>query len=283
MTTERWYKKGRALLDEIDSTQVTPQSLAIWFLGQDSYVLKAAGQIIYIDPFFSPYLDEKGNSKREFEPPFAPGDIAHAHWVLCTHNHIDHLDPATLVPMAKSSPQAQFVVPAPHVSVLTSAGIDSRRIIGARASQKIGLKDSTSTVIPLPSAHEVYQTGANGDHLFLGYVVTLSGVTLYHSGDAVEVPDTIAQLKPHVIDVACLPINGADWKRRNRDIIGNMNAREAADVAVGCNADMVIPMHYDLFARNGENPATFVDYIHRAYPNQKYKIMVPGERFIYMK
>jgi L-ascorbate metabolism protein UlaG (beta-lactamase superfamily) len=62
-----------------------------------------------------------------------------------------------------------------------------------------------------------------------------------------------------------------------------MNARDAANVAAECGADLMIPMHWDLFARNGENPAIFVDCMTRLYPNRKYKVMVPGERMICLK
>ena len=103
------------------------------------------------------------------------------------------------------------------------------------------------------------------------------------SGDMVETKQTVSDLTPFGIDIALLPINGADWKRRKRNCIGNMNALDAATVSAECGVDMVIPMHYDLFASNSENPAILAEYMCRNFPCRKFHIMAPGERFVYMK
>src|SRR5690606_41374058 len=80
-----------------------------------------------------------------------------------------------------------------------------------------------------------------------------------------------------------LPINVQDYFRTSRWIVGNMNYRDAVDFGVTIGADMILPVHYDMFANNRENPGYFVDYIFHQYPNQKFHMMVPGERFIYYK
>lgn len=278
---ERWHKKGAELIDEMDRTVVPRNALAVWFLGQASIAVKGGGKIIYVDPFFSHYPDEKGISKRDYPPPFAPDEVKHADWVFCTHDHVDHLDPATLGPLSASSVRARFVVPAPLTGALERIGIDQSRIVPARAGVRLELDGAG--VVPVAAAHEEYRTDAHGDHLCLGYAMTLNNVTLYHAGDAVETRELVDTLRPLRIDIACLPINGADWKRRRRGTIGNMNARDAANIGAECGADLVIPLHWDLFSRNSENPAIFADYMTRLYPNRKYKIMVPGERMVYLR
>lgn len=65
-------------------------------------------------------------------------------------------------------------------------------------------------------------------------------------------------------------------------IKGNLNYREAADVVQAIGADLFLPMHHDLFPFNSENPAYLVDYLHKEMPGQKYKVMMPGERLLYM-
>jgi len=276
-----WYKDGENLIDEIEKTSLPENFVAIWSLGQASIVVKFTDIIFYFDPFLSDITDKKGISRRQFPPPFGAEQIKHANWVLCSHNHIDHMDLETLKLIALNSPKAYFVVPLPHIRILEDIGIDYSRIIGARAWKTI--ESPAFSITPLPSAHESYDTDENGNYLCLGYILNLSGITLYHAGDTVETEDFTDMLKRFKIDIAFLPINGADWKRRKRGTIGNMNAREAADVAVESNIDLVIPIHFDLFSGNSENPAYFVDYIVRTYPFQKFHIMRAGERFIYMK
>ncbi len=74
-----------------------------------------------------------------------------------------------------------------------------------------------------------------------------------------------------------VPINGHDWKRYCADLVGNMSYREALDLCDHVGTELVVPMHYDLFDNNTENPAFFVDYLYREYPQQKFKMFIPGE------
>jgi len=143
--------------------------------------------------------------------------------------------------------------------------------------------DGQAFVIPVRAAHETFSTDVNGDYECLGYIIRLPGGTVYHSGDTIEWESMTDELGRYPVDIACLPINGSDWKRKKADIIGNLNAREAADVSDAISADLLIPLHYDVFAHNGENPAYLADYMWHTYPAGKYHIMAPGERLIYMK
>jgi L-ascorbate metabolism protein UlaG (beta-lactamase superfamily) len=68
------------------------------------------------------------------------------------------------------------------------------------------------------------------------------------------------------IDVGLLPINGRDPEREARDIVGNLSEREAGWLARAADFDLLIPMHYDLFARNRGYPARLVDSVERDHP-----------------
>ncbi|WP_068775258.1 MBL fold metallo-hydrolase [Paenibacillus sp. FJAT-26967] len=273
-------KRGERLIRQIDRTFVPENTLALWHLGQESMVFKGSGMIAYIDPYLSNAIDEQfGNSPRNFETPISPELIGHADLVLITHDHPDHLDPVTVRAMAIASPHATWICPAPVVPQLAELGIVPDALIGARAGDMIDFRDMRIT--PIASKHEEFETDENGDHKFLGYVIELNGVKLYHAGDTIGYEGLVEALRPHRIDIACMPINGRDWKRYQDNLMGNMNFREAADLGVAIGADLLIPMHYDLFAFNTENPSYFVDYIHHTYPHQKFKLFVPGERLIY--
>ena len=80
-----------------------------------------------------------------------------------------------------------------------------------------------------------------------------------------------------------VPINGRGYYKLKDDIIGNMTIEEAVILAKECNADMLVPMHYDLYSVNCVNPAHFVDHLYTNNPTQKFHMFVPGERFIYSK
>ena len=72
--------------DEILTTRLPAGAVALWWLGQAGFALRSDTLTIYLDPFFS-----KGHD-RLVAPPMTPEASPPADFVLCTHEHIDHLD-----------------------------------------------------------------------------------------------------------------------------------------------------------------------------------------------
>src|SRR5947207_12725733 len=93
---------------------------------------------------------------------------------------------------------------------------------------------------------------------FLGYVVSAGGVRVYHAGDTVVFDGLVDRLRELRVDLALLPINGRDAEREAAGIVGNIDAREAAQLAEEIGADAAVPLHWDMFAWNPGDPAEFV-------------------------
>jgi len=280
------YKDGQALVDELRESDVAPQGVAVWHLGQVAVAVKgpADAGVVVVDPYLTYEIEARDPTTefvREFRPPLEPSGLVGATAVLVTHNHGDHLDLATLRPLHDASPETVFVVPAPHVALLADAGIAPERVRAARDGERLDL--GGFVVEPVAEAHTAYETDARGDHLYLGYLITVDGVRLYHAGDAVAETRLLERVKAFKPDIAFLPINGADYARTSRGIVGNMSGREAVDFAVAVGADLLVPTHYDLFPNNRDNPAVVVDYLFRTYRAQKFHMMAPGERLLYVK
>jgi L-ascorbate metabolism protein UlaG (beta-lactamase superfamily) len=108
---------------------------------------------------------------------------------------------------------------------------------------------------------------------FLGYVVELGGVRVYHAGDTIHYDGMEDRLRELAIDVAMLPINGRDPEREAKDIVGNLNEREAAWLAHEIGAEVLLPMHHDLFARNRGYPAHVVEFVER--DRRDVEVLVP--------
>ena len=311
MAISGWYKSGKELIEEMKGTQVPGGMLAIWYLGQAGIVVKAAEGTFVIDP----YLGHPEPDVRRFAAPFAPEELDFLDAVLCTHNHSDHLDPYTLKGIAAVSPETKFIVPRPWTNVVEDIGVRAENILGAAVGEIIRMESraanapnrivgatteksihtdsapaveemaaSSGMVIhPVPAAHEELTKDENGDYENLGYVLAFGAASVYHAGDTVEWETMTEELRQYPIDVACLPINGSDWKRKRANIIGNLNSREAANVAEEIGADLMIPLHYDLFPHNGEDPGNLADYMFREHAGHKYHFMAPGERFWYSR
>ena len=276
---------GSALLHQIDRLPGPPDALAVWFLGQAGLILKGADTVVYIDPYLTgeanPADAPPAPSRRMFPPPLAPESVTNADVVLLTHDHLDHTDAATVGPLAKASPQAVFVGSSWSRAILKAAGVSDDRVRPAPVGEPLTF--GALTVTPIPAAHYDLERDGAGHHRYLGYLVSLNGVTLYHSGDTILVPELLDALERQRVDIAALPVNGRDYWRDQRNIVGNLYPQEAANVVATIGADVFIPLHNDLFAGNRLSPAMLAEDMDRRYPRQKYHWLQPGELFFYAR
>ncbi|MEH7414446.1 MBL fold metallo-hydrolase [Neobacillus drentensis] len=278
------YKSGEELMNEVRKTKIYGESVSFWNLGQAGILLKGTEDdgLLCIDPYLSKSIEErdpKTEFKRAFPPVVSPAKLRDLAGVLVTHGHDDHLDLASIKEIARVS-DSVFAIPAPHIS-LVQEHVENKYIHAAHHGESFSIKGFKIT--PIPAAHTEYETDSFGNHQFLGYFIEVNGIRLFHSGDTVVTPELIEKVKDFRPHIAFLPINGGDYFRTSRGIVGNMSFREAADFSVTVGTDLIVPIHFDMFPNNRENPAYFVDYLYHQYPNQKFHMMVPGERFIYHK
>ena len=278
------WLSGQDLLDEIAHTCTQPGSLAFWHIGQSGFFVKGGDTTMLFDPYLKP------SDRRTFAPPVSPAQITAVDYVLCTHAHGDHLDEFAVEGIARAAPGARFVVPPAAVQQMAELGIAPERILAAAVDEETTLGPLTMRAVPAahgdqstPVAEYVWEPHPERGYRFLGFVVDLNGVRVYHAGDTTIFPGMVDRLKPLGIDVALLPINGRDWFREQRGVIGNMDYREAADLGHAIGADIIVPMHYDMFAGNPGSPGLFVDYCAATYPGQGFHIPIRAKRWLHLK
>ena len=89
--------------------------------------------------------------------------------------------------------------------------------------------------------------------------------------------ERLRALRPHL---ALLPINGRDFFREtDRNIVGNMDFREAARLATDISVQLLIPMHWELFAHNRGFPGHLVGFVADNFPELSVLIMGRGTSF----
>ena len=284
---KRWYKSGKLLIEEIAGTDPAADTVHIWYMGQHGFALSLAGQVFCIDVILNPLRGKDGKDRRNYPPPFEPGETLRLDYYICTHNHGDHLNLDTIVPLAVANPAVKFIVPKPWVQILTKAGVSKSRILGSCAGE---ILDAGSVkIIPVPAIHTRYiqdegTRDKKGDFCDLGFVFKAGNLSLYHPGDTWINPGLVKILKElGPLDIAMLPINGTDWERTSYGCIGNISAMDAVKLAMAVPVDLVIPCHYDMMPDNTENPAYFADCMYRYCPHKRFHISALGERFIYQK
>jgi L-ascorbate metabolism protein UlaG (beta-lactamase superfamily) len=236
-------------LDSLARLDPAPGSVALLWLGQSSLALRLGGRTVLVDPFLSPHPE------RLVPPPFAPEDAREIDLLLVTHDHLDHLDDAAVVGIAKASPEAPVVVPDELVGRVERLGIDGSRIVGLAAD---GRADVAGLVVHgVPACHGDTEDDAYRLGPYRGYVVEGGGVRVYHAGDTIPFDGLVKRLRAVGVDLALLPINGRDREREAVGIIGNLDEQEAADLAEACGADAAVPLHWDMFAGNPGDPFAF--------------------------
>ena len=267
------------------NTQLTDQQVALFYLGQEGFLFKYHDTYVLIDPYLSDYVDQNCCTEtvkwiRRYPAPIAPEEFDFVDYILCTHAHFDHADPDTLSKLAKINSKAKFIAPEPIKDVIMSYGISVDRMIGAFADKVIDLDGCK--IVPIPAAHEELRTDEKGNYYDMGYQILFDDIVIYHGGDCCIYDG----LKERLLntDILMVPVNGRSYyKRYVEDIIGNMTCEEAVILAKETNADMIIPMHYDLYDCNRINPAQFVDCLFSMNPSQKFHMFAPGEVYIYQK
>ncbi len=237
-------------LDRLREVPVGAGRIGVTWLGQAGFALRSDRATVLMDPFLSPHVG------RRYESSLPPGAADGIDVVFCSHEHVDHFDPEGAPTIADASPGATFVVPAPIVDMVTEAGIAPDRVLGVQPGETHEI--AGVTVRPVPARHGVTMHDAYGfgEELsgglirFVGFVLEMDGVRIYHAGDTIHyegMETMVAALGPHV---SLLPINGRHAEREARGIVGNLNEREAAWLAAEIGAETLIPMHHDLFGSN---------------------------------
>ena len=204
--------------------------MKIRFLGQSGYLLKTENTEILIDPYLSDSVNRVANRPRSLPIPINAENVM-SDAVICTHNHLDHLDPDTV---SKMRDNQFFITTNEGKEVLK--GFGKTNVTALNVGDKVEVGD-----------FEIIAVFAEHTCEAIGVVIKADGKTLYFSGDTLfnEKLFSISEFNP---DITFICINGR---------LGNMNVQEAIITAGKINAKVNVPNHYDMFASNSENPLMF--------------------------
>ena len=253
------FQKDETLLTDIRQAPNDSGVFNCWWLGQSGFLIKWAGKYLLLDPYLSDSLTKKYAATdkphiRMSELVVDPARLDFIDVVSSSHNHTDHLDAETLIPLIQANPGLKMVIPeANRAFVANRLQCDPAWPSGLNAGQRVEIQGFKFTAVP--AAHEDIDQDEAGRCHYLGYIVAFGSFKIYHSGDTVLYDGMEDLLRPFAVHVAFLPINGRAPERR---VGGNLNAAEAARLGKHIGAGLVIPCHYDMFTFNTADPAEFV-------------------------
>jgi L-ascorbate metabolism protein UlaG (beta-lactamase superfamily) len=267
-----------AFLADVECAKKYPDQLHLWWLGQSGYLIQWQNRHLLIDPYLSDSLTKKyaGTNKphvRMTERVIAPEQLDFIDVVTSSHNHTDHLDAETLIPLLRANPKLTVIVSRANINFAAERlQVSPERLTPIRTDDAPLVINSFSFEA-IPSAHESLEQDEHGDHRFIGLITKIGKWTIYHSGDCVPYDGLVNHLKPWMIDIALLPINGRD---PSRGVAGNFNDAEVVALAKEIGAGLVIPCHYEMFEFNTVPPEGFIQAAEEQ--PQPYQVLKCGER-----
>lgn len=250
--------KDNAFIAQVEQHENDKEHFHLWWLGQSGYLLLWQGKRILIDPYLSDSLTKKyaGTPKphtRMSERVVDPGLLKNISIVSSSHNHTDHLDVETLIPIIKNNPGITFIIPEANRSFVADR-VQIPEAFPAGLTEGMHLTVDGFTFHGIAAAHNTVDRNDKGQCVYMGYIIQFGSYTVYHSGDTLWYAGLEDVLRPFQIDLALLPVNGNDPAR---GVAGNLDVKEAADLAKAAGIQHVIPCHYDMFTFNTANPADF--------------------------
>ncbi len=274
-------QKDNELLNDIKSFN-SLTGFKVWWLAQSGFLIKWQEKYLLFDPYLSDSLSLKYQYTdkphvRMSELVISPQSLDFIDIVTSSHNHTDHLDAETLIPIIQNNADIKFIIPeANRAFVADRVKCDLDFPIGLNDGLRFEHKGFKITGIP--AAHNTVERNEKGECKFMGFIAEFGGFSVYHSGDTLWFDGLEEILKPHNVDVAFLPING---NKPERKVAGNLSADEAAKLGKIIGAKLVIPHHYHLFEFNTEDPKRFVEACE--YYQTNHKVLEMGEGIVINK
>ncbi len=273
------YKKDQSLISEVDSLLGDKSHAYVWWLGQSGYLLQWKGKRILIDPYLSDsltkkYADTDKPHTRMSERVVDPTLLRNIMIVTSSHNHTDHLDAETLIPVIQSNPGIKMIIPeANRTFVCERVQCDTSFPIGLNDGRSVAVDEFTFHGIP--AKHNDIDRDEKGNCKYMGYVIVFGNYTIYHSGDTLWFDGMVDLLRPFAVNLALLPING---NKPERKVAGNLDGREAAALGKAIGAACVIPCHYDQFTFNTADVNEFIQEAQNI--RQPFVVLRGGEKYM---
>ena len=232
-----------AYMESIRAFEVPIDGLAIWFFGQNGFILKASkGPLIGIDLYLTNncaalFAHLPFRLDRQL-PIFVEPEDLDIDVFFTTHSHDDHADTETIRRFTCRK-QTQFVGPWESIEKYKRCGIPESDCRILHPNQTIQLDGPTELIgtFALPTDN----TDLNHTGVLIRFA---NGITFYNTGDT-GYCELLESLLPRGIDVCAICINGG---------FHNLDSMQAAHIVKAIDPVVAIPCHYDMMINNIGHP-----------------------------
>jgi L-ascorbate 6-phosphate lactonase len=257
-------------MDSIRELRVQDNALAIWYLGQNGFILKSSeSPLIGIDLYLtnscaSKFADRPYRLDRQLPIFIEPEDLDVDVFVT-THSHDDHADPETIRRIRKTG-ETKFVGPFDSIRVYRESGVQQTECELLHPGQVFTPDASVSIQGTFALPTDV--TDLN----HIGILLTFSnGITFYNSGDTAYA-SVLGELLPKDVDVCAICMNGG---------FRNLSPMEAATIVETVRPCVVVPCHYDMMVNNVASPSTLQVALQTLGSDPRFVLMKYYQPWIY--
>jgi len=272
-----------SLKEFINTDIISFEGIDIAWIGQAGFIIRFNRKLYVIDPYLSDSLAKKYRETlvpytRLMEIPIHPKDFNQVEYVLSTHSHPDHLDSETISAFSQNFPECKYIVPAAEIEQAIAEGINKSHLLPINAGQSINL-DTRVDVTAIPSAHESFKINERWEHSYLGYILHIDGVNIYHSGGCVPYDGLTEKIETIGVDIALLPISGRNSASKEQKIPVNFTVTEALDLCEEANINNLFVHHFGMFSHNN---VTIEDLEELEQINsESFRIIIPKINILY--
>jgi L-ascorbate 6-phosphate lactonase len=253
---------------EIREFAVPRGAVAYWWVGQNGFLFKThEGTVVGTDLYLTdscaktapPGMDMSRKVPVLISPEELDVDV-----FVCTHNHQDHTDPATIERLRHKDTMV-FVGPHPSCEVFARLGVESGRIVPTWPDHVVEFRDVRMTgTFAMPTD--------DSDLNHMGYVFEFGKAPrIYMTGDTAEC-ELLESARRHEPQMMITCINGG---------FKNLSHDQAAMLAGCVKPRVAVPCHYDMFPDNSCDPGMFRSALKLRAPDVRYHAPGHGERVLF--
>lgn len=234
--------ESSSYMSSIHKFAVPAGSIAVWYLGQNGFILKgASGPLIGIDLYLTnscatSFAHLPFRLDRQL-PVFIEPEHLDVDVFITTHSHQDHADPETIKRVNKE--KLRFLGPYDAIEVYQRCGVERLSCEITYPGHAIDLGGGVSAKATF--AFPTDDTDLNHTGVLLTFA---NGMTFFNSGDTAY-SEGVKKLWPKNVDVCAICMNGG---------FHNLSHFDAARIIAEIQPKRVIPCHYDMMVNNVSSP-----------------------------
>lgn len=264
--------ESREYMRSIREYTVPADALAVWYLGQNGFILKAAdGLLIGIDLYLSnscatTFAHLPFRLDRQLPIFIEPEDLD-IDVFITTHSHDDHADPETIRRIGRGR-AIRFVGPFDSMRIYRECGLEESKCQLIHPGETLALNGATTVraTFALPTdATDLNHTG-----MVLQFP---GGIRFYNTGDTAWA-ERLAALLPEDIDICAICINGG---------FHNLGPTQAAQIVQALRPRVVVPCHYDLMVNNVGSPEMFRVALDQVRSDATFVLLKYYEPWLYQR